>query len=77
MLLRFWLQNLSQKRRRTTHAIFRNLLRCAGRNDLTAIWSGFRPDVDDVIGFGDDAEIVLDDNDGVSFINQPMQHIQE
>ena len=44
---------------------------------MAASFTRFRPQIDDVVGFGDHTEIVFDDNDGVSFVNEPMQHVEE
>jgi hypothetical protein len=39
--------------------------------------AGFRAEIDNVIGFGDHAEIVLDHDDGIALINQAVQNVQK
>ena len=51
--------------------------RGAGDHDLTAAESAFRAQVDDPVGGLDDVEIVLDDDDGVAVVAQPVQHGQQ
>ena len=70
-------QNLSQKWRGATDTIFRHLFRRSAGDHLAAGFTRFRPQIEDVVGFGDHTEIVFDDNDGVSFVNEPMQHVEE
>src|SRR5205823_5691182 len=53
-------QNLAQKRRSAAVFAFRDFFRRAARHDLSAIFPSFRPDIDDVIGVGDEIEIVFD-----------------
>jgi len=68
-------QNLSQERRRAANAVFRDLFRRSTRDDLAASFTRFRPQIHDVIGFGDHTEVVFDDDDGVPFVNEAMQHV--
>src|SRR5882757_9493729 len=70
-------QNLSQKWRGAADTIFRHLFRRSARDHLAAGFTRFRPQIEDVVGFGDHTEIVFDDNDSVSFVNEPMQHVEE
>ena len=55
----------------------RNCFRCAGGNDLAACIARFRPDIDNIIGFRDYAEVVLDHDDGMAVIDQPVQQVQQ
>jgi hypothetical protein len=43
---------------------------------LRRLGARFRPEIHDVIGFGDHTEIVFDDNDGVSFVNEPCSTLR-
>lgn len=45
--------------------------------DFAAVLSAFGADFDDVVGFGDDIEMVLDDNDGVALIDEPVEEIDQ
>ena len=65
-------QNLSQKRCGSADSTLRDLFRRSKSDYFASSFTRFRPQIDDVIGFGDDAEIVFDDNDGVSFVREPM-----
>ena len=44
---------------------------------MAAGFTRFRPQIENVVGFGDHTEIVLNDYDGVSFVREPMQHVEE
>ena len=44
---------------------------------MAASFTRFRPQIEDVVGFSDHTEIVFDDNDGISVVNEAMQHIEE
>jgi hypothetical protein len=39
---------------------------------LSALGAGLGSDFDHVVGFGDDAEIVFDDHDGVALVGQAV-----
>ena len=73
----FYLQYVAQKWSGPTDAVARDFFRRAGGDNLAAIRTRFRSDIDDVISFGDDAEIVLDHDDGVALIHEAMQHIEQ
>ena len=45
----------------------------AGGDELSALGAGFGSDLDHVVGFGDDAEIVFDDHDGVALVGQAVE----
>ena len=49
----------------------------AFRDDPAATRAALRPQVDQPVGFGDDIEVVLDDDDRVAGIDEPMQHAQQ
>lgn len=50
-----------------------DVLRRAGRKDLSAAAAAFGAEIDDPVGRFDDIEVVLDDDDGIPFIAQPVQ----
>ena len=52
------------------------LPRACRRNDFPAFRAGLRSDIHDVVGIGDEAEIVLDDDDRTAFVHEPVQHLQ-
>jgi hypothetical protein len=39
--------------------------------------AAFRPQVDDPVGLGDHVEVVLDHDDAVAGVDQPMQHADQ
>ena len=47
----------------------------AGGDYAAAHFAGLGADVDDVIGVGDEADVVLDDDDGVAFVNEAMEDL--
>ena len=51
--------------------------RCASDEDLAALISGSRADVDDVVGLRDDPEIVLDDDHRRAVVDQATQLAQQ
>ena len=51
--------------------------RRSGDHDLAAADTTFRAKVDDPVGGLDDVEVVLDDDDGVAVIAQPVQYRQQ
>ena len=53
-----------------------DLLRRAGNDNFTTTGAAFRAEVDDPVGGLDDIQVVLDDDDGVAVIAQPVQHRQ-
>ena len=71
------LQRLSQKGGGAADVIFRHLFRGSAGDYFAASCTRFRPEIDDVVGFGDHTQIVFDDNDRVSLINEAMKHVEE
>src|SRR5579885_2919858 len=57
--------------------MLRDLLRRAGGDDLAAAVTAFRTEIDDPIRSLDDVKIVLDDDDGVAVVAQPVQHAEQ
>jgi hypothetical protein len=49
--------------------VFGHFFRCAAGDDLAAFGAGFGADVDEVVGLGKDVGMMLDDDDGVTFID--------
>jgi hypothetical protein len=47
------------------------------RDDFPAVFPGFRADVEDPVGFGGDGHVVLDDDDGVAFIDEAVEDVDE
>ena len=54
-----------------------HVCRGAGNHDFAAAESAFRAEVNDPVGGLDDIEVVLDDDDGVAVIAQPVQYRQQ
>src|SRR4029453_17199814 len=52
-----------------------DFLGSAVRHDAAAALATFRPQVDDVIGGGDDIEVVLDHEHGVALIDELSEHV--
>ena len=48
-----------------------------GCHHFTASGPGLRTDIDDVVGFGDDIQIVLDEDDGVPVVDETVQDLNE
>ena len=46
-------------------------------NDVAAGGAGSGAEVDDIVGFADELEIVLDDHDGVAHFDQAAEHLDE
>ena len=53
-----------------------HVCRRTGDHDLATADAAFRTEVDDPVGGLDDVEVVLDDDDGVAVITQPVQYRQ-
>src|SRR5438270_11406124 len=71
------LQDFPQKWRGAAHPVFCNLLRCPGGNDLAAGIARFWTDIDNVIRFRDYAEVVLNHDDSMTVVHQPVQQVQQ
>ena len=46
-------------------------------DDLAAGVAGFGAEVEDPVGFGGDGHVVLDDDDGVAFIDEAVEDVDE
>src|SRR5687767_10313280 len=46
-------------------------------NDAATIFAAFGTEVDDPVGFGDEIEIVLDDDDGMTGVDEALEHLDE
>ena len=58
----------------------RALAICLGRalgDDLAAARAALRPEVDDPVGRLDDVEVVLDDDDRVAGLDEPVEHLEQ
>ena len=42
-------------------------------DEVAAFGAGFGADVDEVVGFGEDVGVVLDDDDGVAFVHEAVE----
>src|SRR5207237_10565328 len=67
----------SQKWRDSAHPVLYDLLRCPRSNDLPAGIARFWTDIDNVIRFRDYAEVVLNHDDSMTVIHQPVQQVQQ
>ena len=70
-------QNFPQKRCGSAYPVFSDLLRCPGGNDLAAGIARFWTDIDNVIRFRDYAEVVLNHDDSMTVVHQPVQQVQQ
>ena len=66
-----------QKRRGPRGLGLGDFLRRALGDDLATGVAGFGADVEDPVGFGGDGHVVLDDDDGVAFIDEAVEHVDE
>ncbi len=57
--------------------ILRHRFRCPLRDDAAPGVAAFRTEIDDPVRFGDDVEVVLDHDNRVAGVHQPVQHAQE
>ena len=55
----------------------RDLLRRSLRHDAAAAFSALRAEIDDPIRFGNDVQIVLDDDDRVAAVDESLQHLNQ
>ena len=46
-------------------------------DDGASVWSGFGADVDEVVSFGGEVHVVLDDDDGVTFVDEAVEDFGE
>ena len=46
-------------------------------DDFAAAVAGFGAEVEDPVGFGGDGHVVLDDDDGVAFIDEAVEDVDE
>ncbi len=53
------------------------LFRCTGDDDLTAAIAALRTQVDDVIGYLNDIQVVLNDQDAVASIDQALEDFDQ
>ena len=58
-------------------ARFHHIFRRAGGDQLAAVVAVFGVEVDDPVGFGDEVQVVFDDDDAVAGIDQAVQHADE
>ena len=46
-------------------------------DEVAAFGAGFGADIDEVVGFGEDVGVVLDDDDGVAFVHEAVGDVDE
>ena len=56
---------------------FRDLFGCSLGDDFTAPRAGFGAEIDEIIGFRGEVHVVLDDHDGVAFVDETVKDIGE
>lgn len=56
---------------------FQDVSSYAGEDELSAPVSALWPDVDAVVGVGDNVEIVFDDENAISFLDQTVENQEE
>lgn len=71
------LQHVFEEFRRIALPSCHNLFRRSRCYELSAAASAFRADVDEMVGHLDDIEIMLNDDDGVALVDEPLQNIEE
>ena len=57
--------------------VLRNLLRCSGRNHISALIAAFRAQVNDIVRCFDHIQVVLNYHNGVSGIHKQLQHLDQ
>ena len=67
------LQKLKEIRRCPTAGCFRDRFRSALHNDTAATFAGAGADFDNPIAGGNNSHVVLDDDDGISGLNQAVE----
>jgi len=55
----------------------RDVCRCPGREDVPAVRPAARPHVDEVVGGGEQVQVVVDDDDGGPGLQQPVEHADQ
>ena len=53
------------------------LLRRALRHDAAALFAAFRTEINNPIGIPDHIQIVLDDDDRIAQVGQPVEHVEQ
>ena len=56
---------------------FRDFFGCALGDDFTASRAGFGAEIDEIVGFRGEVHVVLDDHDGVAFVDETVKDIGE
>ncbi len=62
---------------RVRERVVRNFFRRAFGDDLTAAGAAFGADVYDVVGAFDDVYVVFDENDGMAFVDEFLQYLNQ
>src|SRR5262245_12739196 len=66
-------QHLLERLTRIRPLDLRNLLRCAGRNHMSAGFAAFRSEIDQVISGLDHVEVVFDDDQRVTRLDELLE----
>lgn len=45
--------------------------------DVAAVLAAFGADFDEVVGFGEEVEVVFDDDDGVALVDEVLEDVDE
>lgn len=56
---------------------FRDFFGCALGDDFTAPRAGFGAEINEIVGFRGEVHVVLDDHDGVAFVDETVKDIGE
>ena len=70
-------QCVFEKRRGAGGLGFDDFFRRALGDDLAAGVAGFGAEVEDPVGLGGDGHVVLDDDDGVAFVDEAVEDVDE
>ena len=57
--------------------LLRHLFRGAGGHEFAAAVAAFRAQIDEVVRGFDDLQVVFDDDDGVAFVHQAVEHQEQ
>lgn len=70
-------QCLAQEWRGPAALVLCDFLRRAKCDDFASVFAGFRPDIDDVISFSNDAQIMFNDDNGLAIVDEAMQDFKQ
>jgi hypothetical protein len=70
-------EDWGQRAAGVAHRVLRDIFGGARNDDLAALLAAFGAEVDHEVGLFDDVGVVLDHDDGVAAIHQPVQDVEE